>query len=36
MLDRFKVIEFTWEDIVRSDLVKDYIMVKEQMKIKGV
>ena len=36
LLDRFKVIEFTWEDIVRSDLVKDYIMVKEQMKIKGV
>ena len=34
MLDMFKVIEFTWEDIVRSDLVRDYIMIKEKLGIK--
>lgn len=27
----FDTIEFTWEDIVRSGLVRDYIMTKEQM-----
>jgi len=30
-LKMFSVIEFTWEDIVRSDFVKDYIMVKEKL-----
>jgi predicted ribonuclease YlaK len=33
-LRRFSVIEFGWEDIVRSDFVRDYIMTKEMMKIK--
>lgn len=32
-LKHFKVVEFTWEDIVRSDLVRDYIMTKEMMKV---
>ena len=27
----FSVITFTWEDIVRSDFVRDYIMTKEWM-----
>ena len=27
----FRVINFGWEDIVRSDLVRDYIMTKEMM-----
>lgn len=34
ILDRmkeFEVIEFGWEDIVRSDLVRDYIMTKQFM-----
>jgi predicted ribonuclease YlaK len=30
-LKHFSVIEFTWEDIVRSGLVRDYIMTKEWM-----
>jgi len=29
----FETIEFTWKDIVRSDLVREYIMTKELMKI---
>ena len=29
----FRVINFGWEDIVRSDLVRDYIMTKEMMNI---
>jgi len=29
----FEVIEFGWEDIVRSDLVRDYIMTKQFMGI---
>jgi phosphate starvation-inducible PhoH-like protein len=29
----FKSIEFGWEDIVRSDLVREYIMTKEHMKL---
>lgn len=29
----FKHIEFTWKDIVRSDMVRDYIMTKEMKKI---
>ena len=36
ILDRmkeFEVIEFGWEDIVRSDLVRDYIMTKQFMGI---
>jgi phosphate starvation-inducible PhoH-like protein len=28
-LNNFKIIEFGWEDIVRSDFVRDYIMTKE-------
>lgn len=34
-LRHFSVIEFSWEDIVRSDFVRDYIMTKESMKITG-
>ena len=34
-LNKFQVIEFGWEDIVRSDFVRDYIMTKEMMKIDG-
>jgi predicted ribonuclease YlaK len=30
-LKHFSVVEFTWEDIVRSGLVRDYIMTKEWM-----
>lgn len=30
----FSVVEFTWEDIVRSDFVRDYIMTKEWMGVK--
>lgn len=30
----FKVIEYGWEDIVRSDFVRDYIMTKEMMGVK--
>lgn len=33
-LKKFSVISFTWEDIVRSDFVRDYIMTKEWMGIK--
>jgi predicted ribonuclease YlaK len=33
-LRKFSVINFTWEDIVRSDFVRDYIMTKEWMGIK--
>ena len=29
VMEAFTCIEFTWEDIVRSDLVRDYIMTKE-------
>lgn len=32
-LKNFRVIEFGWEDIVRSDFVRDYIMTKEMMKV---
>jgi len=34
-MDMFDVVEFTWEDIVRSKLVKDYIMTKEKLKKRG-
>jgi len=30
----FRTIEFGWEDIIRSDLVRDYIMTKEMLKIR--
>jgi predicted ribonuclease YlaK len=30
-LKGFRVIEFTWADIVRSDIVRDYICSKEQL-----
>ncbi|MAG49626.1 hypothetical protein CMO86_08245 [Candidatus Woesearchaeota archaeon] len=29
----FRMIEFGWEDIIRSDLVRDYIMTKEMLKV---
>jgi predicted ribonuclease YlaK len=32
-LNKFSYIEFTWQDIIRSDVVRDYIMTKEMMKI---
>lgn len=32
-LKLFSVVEFKWEDIVRSGLVRDYIMTKEMRKI---
>jgi|TARA_B110000503_G_scaffold47345_1_gene77171 phosphate starvation-inducible protein PhoH and related proteins len=34
-LRNFEVIEFSWEDIVRSDFVRDYIMTKEMMNKNG-
>jgi phosphate starvation-inducible PhoH-like protein len=33
-LKHFSVISFNWEDIVRSGLVRDYIMTKEWMEIR--
>jgi predicted ribonuclease YlaK len=32
-LKYFKHVQFTWEDIVRSSTVRDYIMTKEMLKI---
>ena len=32
-LNNFEVVEFGWADIVRSGLVRDYIMTKERLKI---
>ena len=32
-LKKFEVITFGWEDIVRSDFVRDYIMTKEMLGI---
>lgn len=32
-LNKFSHIEFTWKDIIRSDIVRDYIMTKEMLKI---
>lgn len=32
-LNKFSYIEFTWQDIVRSGIVRDYIMTKEMLKI---
>ena len=29
----FRIVNFGWEDIVRSDLVRDYIMTKEMLNI---
>ena len=34
-LRNFEVVEFTWEDIVRSDFVRDYIMTKEMLEKDG-
>lgn len=34
MLQKFKIVEFGWEDIVRSDFVRDYIMTKEMLERK--
>ena len=33
-LKHFTTVEFGWEDIVRSDFVRDYIMTKEMLGIK--
>ena len=33
-LKNFTVVEFGWEDIVRSDFVRDYLMTKEMLGIK--
>ena len=33
-MKRFTTVTFTWEDIVRSDFVRDYIMTKEHMGIR--
>ena len=33
-LRAFETVEFGWEDIVRSDFVRDYIMTKEMLQIK--
>ena len=33
-LKHFTIVNFNWEDIVRSGLVRDYIMTKEWMEIK--
>ncbi len=32
-LKKFEIINFGWEDIVRSDFVRDYIMTKEMMEL---
>lgn len=32
-MNKFEVVTFTWADIVRSDLVRDYIMTKEYLDI---
>jgi predicted ribonuclease YlaK len=32
-LNNFSIITFGWEDIVRSGLVRDYIMTKEMLEI---
>lgn len=29
----FEMVEFSWEDIVRSDIVREYIMTKEHLKL---
>lgn len=34
-LKKFKIVEFGWEDIVRSDFVRDYIMTKEMLERHG-
>lgn len=34
LMRNFSIIEFTWQDIIRSDFVRDYIMTKE-MKERG-
>lgn len=34
-LRKFRVVEFGWEDIVRSDFVRDYIMTKELLERNG-
>ena len=34
-LRNFEIVEFTWEDIVRSDFVRDYIMTKEMLEKDG-
>lgn len=31
LMKNFTVVEFGWEDIIRSDFVRDYIMTKEMM-----
>lgn len=36
MPDEFATVEFNWEDIVRSDLVRKYIMTKESMESNSV
>lgn len=33
-LQQFELVEFGWQDIVRSDFVRDYIMTKEMLGIK--
>lgn len=32
-LKKFTIVEFGWQDIVRSSFVRDYIMTKEMMKV---
>jgi phosphate starvation-inducible protein PhoH len=32
-LEEFGLVEFTMEDCVRSGLVKNYLMVKERLKL---
>lgn len=32
-MSAFEIIEFEWKDIIRSDLVRDYIMTKEMLRI---
>lgn len=33
-MKNFEIVEFTWKDIVRSGLVRDYIMTKEMLGVK--
>ena len=34
VLKNFSTIRFNWEDIVRSDFLRDYIMTKEMLGMK--
>ena len=35
VLKNFSIVEFGWQDIIRSDFVRDYIMTKEMIQREG-